>query len=63
MGPPPRAPAAEISLVLLGFGLLLVASPLRLAWANAARSWLTPFLVWAALVGLAALAARSGRGS
>ncbi|MDI1479998.1 hypothetical protein [Polyangium sp. y55x31] len=61
MGIPPRASAAEISLVLFGCGAFVVLSPLRLAWAHPGRTWLAPFLVWVVLVALAALAARGER--
>jgi hypothetical protein len=54
----PRPTAAEISLLLLGLALLLLASPLRLFWAHPARPWYTPFLVWLLLVVLGGLAAR-----
>ncbi|MDC0748857.1 hypothetical protein [Polyangium mundeleinium] len=62
MGIPPRASAAEISLVLLGCGAFVAVSPLRLAWAHPGRTWLAPFLVWALLIALSALAARGERG-
>ncbi|UQA57682.1 hypothetical protein [Polyangium aurulentum] len=55
--PRPRPSSAEISLVLLGTSLLVLASPLRVVWAQ--RSWLAPFAVWLLLVLLAAAAARS----
>lgn len=53
------APAAERSLVLLGVGVLVLASPLRLLWARADAPWYTLFAVWIALVGLAVVAARA----
>lgn len=56
-GPRPRPSSAEISLVLLGTSLILLASPLRLVWAQG--SWLAPFAVWLLLVVIAAVAARS----
>jgi|RhiMethySRZTD1v2_1073278.scaffolds.fasta_scaffold12863_8 hypothetical protein len=37
------------SLLATAFALLIVASPLRVLWAQPSRGWLTPFVLWGAL--------------
>ena len=49
------------SLLAIAFAVLLVASPLRMVWAHPSRSWLAPFVVWGALVLLAAWTTRPDR--
>ncbi|AKT36825.1 hypothetical protein [Chondromyces crocatus] len=51
--------AAEISMVGLGLGLLLLVTPARFLWARAEAGWLAPFVVWIVLIGLAAWASHS----
>jgi len=60
--PPLRRPRAiDGFMVLFGLALLAVASPLRLSWAREGRPWYTPFVLWLAIIALAALAALRAR--
>lgn len=61
MGPREHGTATEISLVALGLGVLALATPLRLLWAHEGAGWTAPFLVWIALIGVAALTSRLAR--
>jgi hypothetical protein len=45
------------TLLLFVFGLLLFASPLVGAWVAPGTHWLTPYVLWAILIGLIALVA------
>jgi hypothetical protein len=57
-----RAPAAQIALAAFALGVLVLVSPLRLAWAHAGAPWWSPFAAWAVLIALSALVAwGSGR--
>ena len=45
----------------LGLGVLALVTPVRLLWARAGAGWGAPFVVWIALIGLAAMVARAAR--
>jgi hypothetical protein len=54
---PSESRSRELSLLAFSIAMLLLASPLRLLWARDGTHWLVPFVLWFAVVALAALAA------
>lgn len=53
-----RAPLAWLAFAL---ATLVLASPLKLAWARSALGWTFPFLLWLAIIVAGALVARAPR--
>jgi len=45
--------------VVCGGAVLLLASPFKLLWAHAGAGWITPFLIWLALIVIGGWLARS----
>jgi hypothetical protein len=55
MAPPPdKSRAAEPALWAFALTLVLLIGPARVLWAEPARGWLAPFLLWLAIIGLGA---------
>lgn len=57
MAPPPdKSRAAEPALWAFAVALVLLVGPARVLWAEPARGWLAPFLLWLVVIGLGAWA-------
>jgi hypothetical protein len=54
--PPDKSRAAEPALWAFAVAVVVLAGPARVLWADPARGWLAPFLVWSLVIGLGAWA-------
>lgn len=54
-------PRYELFIALLAIALLIFVSPIVTWWADPARSWLAPYLLWAFIIALAYLIQRLQR--
>ena len=50
-----------LSWLSFAVAVLVLASPLKLAWARPALGWMFPFLLWGVIIALGAVAARAAR--